>query len=72
MSRAEQEIAARAYEARKLAIGRHHALVAELIGKKYAIESALNAAGLARSAFLSRAYVQVAAQLAFLQGTHAQ
>lgn len=69
MSRlAEEAIAARAYEARMEAIGRHFSLRRELTGQKYLLESALITAAPEQRPALLRCLIQVAAYLAYLKG----
>lgn len=69
MSRlAAEAIADRAHAARREAIGRHFALIRELIAQKYLVESALIAAAPEQRPPLMRVCIQVAARLQLLQG----
>lgn len=72
MSRlAEETIAARAYEARMEAIGRHFSLRRELTGQKYLLESALITAAPEQRPALLRMLINVVARLIVLEASGA-
>lgn len=72
MSRlAEEAIAARAYEARMEAIGRHFSLRRELTGQKYLLESALITAAPEQRPALLRMLINVVARLIVLEAAGA-